>query len=313
MNFISGECEELFLDYTNPSNPFGQKKDKRIENWISLLSKIPSLENAKSDLLSGVSIKGKCSGADEETIENLLSELLPWRKGPFKINNTFIDSEWRSNLKWDRFLELDLDLKGKTILDVGSGNGYYAFRMLGQEAEAILCLEPNLTHFSQFLAINHFIQTNKIRMLPERLETLGMKDTHFDVVFSMGLLYHQRDPSKHLNSLRNRLREEGQLVIETIVVSNEYGDYLEPKGPYASMPNVHFVHTDKGFRDLAKKEGLKVVHKSTEVQTTLNEQRKTKWMPFKSYESAILETNQDITVENFSAPKRKFYLLERSG
>ncbi len=311
MNFISAECEELFLDYMNPSNPFGQKKDKRIENWISLLSKIPSLENAKSDLLSGVSIKGKCSGADEETIENLLSELLPWRKGPFKINNTFIDSEWRSNLKWDRFLELDLDLKGKTILDVGSGNGYYAFRMLGQEAEAILCLEPNLTHFSQFLAINHFIQTNKIRMLPERLETLGMKDTHFDVVFSMGLLYHQRDPSKHLNSLRNRLREEGQLVIETIVASNEYGDYLEPKGPYASMPNVHFVHTDKGFRDLAKKEGLKVVHKSTEVQTTLNEQRKTKWMPFKSYESAVLETNQDLTAENFPAPKRKFYVLER--
>ena len=311
MNFISIECEELFLDYMNPNNPFGQKKDKRIENWIGLLSKTPSLEDAKSDFLSGVTIKGRCNGSDEEAIENLLFELLPWRKGPFKINNIFIDSEWRSNLKWDRFLELDLDLKNKTILDVGSGNGYYAFRMLGQEAEAILCLEPNLIHFSQFLAINHFIKTNRIRMLPERLETLEMKDTRFDVVFSMGLLYHQRDPSKHLNSLRNRLKEEGQLVIETIVASNEYGDYLEPNGPYASMPNVHFVHTDKGFRGLAQKEGLKVIRNSTEVQTTLNEQRQTKWMPFKSYESAVLETNQDITVENFPAPKRKFYVLER--
>jgi tRNA (mo5U34)-methyltransferase len=295
----------------NSNNPFGQKKDKRIENWTSLLSKIPSLENAKSDLLSGVIIKGKCNGSDEEAIENLLSELLPWRKGPFKINNTFIDSEWRSNLKWDRFLELDLDLKDKTILDVGSGNGYYAFRMLGQEAEAILCLEPNLTHFSQFLAINHFIKTNKIRMLPERLEALEMKETHFDVVFSMGLLYHQRDPSKHLSSLKNRMKEEGQLVIETIVASNEYGDYLEPKGPYASMPNVHFVHTHKGFTDLAENEGLKVIRNSSEVQTTLNEQRQTRWMPFKSYESAVLETNQDITVENFPAPKRKFYVLEK--
>ena len=145
MTFISQECEELFIDYTDPNNPFGQKKDKRIGNWISLLSKIPSLEDAKSDLLSGVIIKGKCNGSDEKVIENLLSELLPWRKGPFKVNNIFIDSEWRSNLKWDRFLELDLDLKDKTILDVGSGNGYYAFRMLGLEAEAILCLEPNLS------------------------------------------------------------------------------------------------------------------------------------------------------------------------
>jgi tRNA (mo5U34)-methyltransferase len=311
MNFISIECEELFLDYMNPNNPFGQKKDKRIENWIGLLSKTPSLEDAKSDFLSGVTIKGRCNGSDEEAIENLLFELLPWRKGPFKINNIFIDSEWRSNLKWDRFLELDLDLKGKTILDVGSGNGYYAFRMLGLEAEAILCLEPNLTHFSQFLAINHFIKANKIRMLPEKLEDLEMKETHFDVVFSMGLLYHQRDPSKHLNSLRNRMKEGGQLVIETIVASNEYGDYLEPKGNYASMPNVHFVHTNKGFMDLAEKEGLKVINNSKEEQTTLNEQRQTKWMPFKSYESAVLETDQDITVENFPAPKRKFYVLEK--
>jgi len=306
MNFISIECEELFLDYMNPNNPFGQKKDKRIENWTSLLSKIPSLENIKSDLLSGVNIKGKCSGSDEEIIENLLSELLPWRKGPFKINTTFIDSEWRSNLKWDRFLELDLDLKNKTILDVGSGNGYYAFRMLGLEAAAILCLEPNLTHFSQFLAINHFIKTNKIRMLPERLEALEMKETHFDVVFSMGLLYHQRDPSKHLNSLRNRMKEGGQLVIETIVASNEYGDYLEPKGPYASMPNVHFVHTNKGFVDLAEKEGLKVISNSKEVQTTLNEQRQTEWMPFKSYESAVFETHQDIPLKIFLPLRESF-------
>jgi len=311
MTFISVECEELFLDYIDLNNPFGQKKDKRIENWINLLSKIPSLEDAESDLLSGVNIKGKCNSSDEEEIENLLSELLPWRKGPFKINNIFVDSEWRSNLKWDRFLELDLDLKDKTIMDVGSGNGYYAFRMLGQEAEAILCLEPNLIHFSQFQAINHFIKTNKIRMLPERLEDLEMKETHFDVVFSMGLLYHQRDPSKHLISLRDRMKEEGQLVIETVIASNEYGDYIEPKGPYASMPNVHFVHTDKGFVDLAEKEGLKVIDNSIEVQTTLNEQRQTKWMPFKSYESAVLETNQDITVENFPAPKRKFYVLRK--
>ena len=58
MTFISVECEELFSDYIDLNNPYGQKKDKRIKNWISLLSKIPSLENAKSDLLLGVNIRG---------------------------------------------------------------------------------------------------------------------------------------------------------------------------------------------------------------------------------------------------------------
>ena len=76
------------------------------------------------------------------------------------------------------------------------------------------------------------------------------------------------------------------------------------------MPNVHFLHTDNGFKALAKKEGLRVIQSSKEVQTTKVEQRKTKWMPFKSYESAIQEDNEDLTIENFPVPKRKFYILE---
>ena len=310
MTFVSLECEELLTEYADSTKPFGQKKDKRIETWLSLLSEMPTLIDTKHDLISGVNIIGTPNHSDEEAIKNLLSQFLPWRKGPFKVNNTFIDSEWRSNLKWDRFLELNIDLKDKNILDVGSGNGYYAFRMLGQGAKAILCLEPNLTHYSQFLAINHFIETNNIRMLPERLEDIDMKHTYFDIVFSMGLLYHQRDPSMHLSALRKRMKNTGQLVIETIIVPNDYGDYLEPKGPYASMPNVHFLHTDNGFKALAKEEGLSVIQSSKEVQTTKGEQRKTRWMPFKSYESAIQEDNEDLTVENFPAPKRKFYVLE---
>ncbi len=312
MTFISSECEKLLTEYTLSENPFGLKKDKRIEKWVNLLAKIPNLQDTKIDLLSGVHIKGDSYNFDEEAIEDLLLQFLPWRKGPFKVNNIIVDSEWRSNLKWDRFLELSLDLKDKNILDVGSGNGYYAFRMLGQGAKAIFCLEPNLMHFSQFLAINHFIKTNKIRMLPERLEVLGMESTFFDIVFSMGLLYHQRDTSMHLSSLRNIMSDKGQLVLETIIAPKEYGDYLEPRGPYAAMPNVYYVHTDRGFQELAKKEGLRVIKSTTAVQTTVDEQRQTKWMPFKSFESAILLEDPDLTIENLPAPKRKFYVLEKT-
>ena len=90
-----------------------------------------------------------------------------------------------------RFKKLNIDLKEKNILDVGSGNGYYAFRMLGDGANNILCLEPNLVHVSQFAALNRFVTSDNIRMLPERLENIKFLDTKFDVVFSMGLLYHQ--------------------------------------------------------------------------------------------------------------------------
>ena len=308
MTFISLECENILSLYEK--NLYGEKKDKRIKNWLNLLSELPELYNVKNDLISGVNIFGKCSQSEEEVIDSLLFEFLPWRKGPFTVNSTLIDSEWRSNLKWDRFLDLKLDLRNKTILDVGSGNGYYAFRMLGQQAGAILCLEPNLTHYSQFLAINHFLKTNKVRMLPERIEDLNLRETHFDLVFSMGLLYHQRDPSMHVRSLKRAMKKKGKLIIETIIAPSNYGNYLQPKGPYASMPNVYYVHTDKGFRELIENENLSVIDSSEETKTTFREQRQTRWMPFKSYESAVLKDNHDLTVENFPAPKRKFYILE---
>ena len=87
---------------------------------------------------------------------------------------------------------------------------------------------------------------------------------------------------------------------------------LEPsKGKYASMPNVHFVHTDNGCKSIFRNLSLQVHAESDLAVTNDNEQRSTKWMPFKSFESAILSEEQDLTIENLPAPKRKFYVLEK--
>ena len=97
-----------------------------------------------------------------------------------------------------------IELAGKSVLDVGSGNGYSGFRMLGEGAKKVLCLEPNLIHVSQFAAINHFVNSKNIKMLPERLESVDINEPSFDVIFSMGLLYHQREPLDHLQLLNNQ-------------------------------------------------------------------------------------------------------------
>jgi len=72
MTFISSECEKLLTEYTLSENPFGLKKDKRIEKWVNLLAKIPNLQDTKIDLLSGVHIKGDSYNFDEQAIEDLL-------------------------------------------------------------------------------------------------------------------------------------------------------------------------------------------------------------------------------------------------
>jgi len=238
-----------------------------------------------------------------------LLQLVPWRKGPFSINDVFIDSEWCSHFKWDRFLELNVDLNDKTVLDVGSGNGYYGFRMLGLGAKEVLCLEPNLTHFSQFLAINNFTQSKKIQMLPERLESIEIDKPYFDVIFSMGLLYHQRDPGEHLRLLASHLKKEGRIVIETIVTPEDYEEVLVPSDRYANMPNVWSVHNEIGLEKIILEQGLEIIDSTEAVMTTVEEQRATQWMPFRSFESALEEGNPERTIEGFPAPLRKFVVI----
>ena len=69
MTFISLECEKLTKEYTSSDNPFGFKKDKRIEKWINLLSEMPILRDTNIDLFSGVHVNGNSNNSDEEAID----------------------------------------------------------------------------------------------------------------------------------------------------------------------------------------------------------------------------------------------------
>jgi len=289
-------------------SPFTKKNDKRLGEWTSLLSNLPEIKDTKICLSRGVSVELDWTEAQKEETKKMLLDLIPWRKGPFNIGGININSEWRSNLKWERFLALDISLEGKNILDVGSGNGYYAYRMKGVGASKITCLEPNLIHVVQFLAINHFIRSNNIEFIPHRLEELDPSSELFDVVFSMGVLYHQRDPISHLKLLSSNLRKGGIIILETII-SSESPEVKIEKGRYANMPNVRYLYSIERIKEISDKAGLRVL-KSTEGHiTTTEEQRKTEWMPFKSFSDAI-SSDGSKTIEGYGLPKRSLFVLE---
>ena len=291
-------------------DPYEQVKDKRIENWKKIISNLPLINTTKVDLLNGITVQGKWDSKDKQRTEEDLMQLVPWRKGPFMIQDIFIDAEWQSNMKWERVLDLNIELKGKNILDVGSGNGYYGFRMLGKGAEFVVCLEPNVSHLTQFLVLNHFINSDRIKMVPRRIEEISFLDKCFDLVFSMGVLYHQRNPESHLNLLASHLKEGGQIILETLIVPDKYGQALIPKSSYANMSNVWFIHSRKGLEDLINKLGLKILKMGPSVKTMPEEQRATKWMPFRSLVDGLSQ-GLDRTVEGLPSPDRVVLVLTK--
>ena len=105
-----------------------------------------------------IQIKGEF---DEKMVYEVAKKLMPWRKGPFRINKTFIDSEWQSFIKYN-LLEKHINLKNKIVADIGCNNGYYMFRMLSQNPQKVVGFDPMALFKLQFDFINHFVKSDKL-------------------------------------------------------------------------------------------------------------------------------------------------------
>jgi tRNA (mo5U34)-methyltransferase len=241
---------------------------------------------------------------DTALLRELLMGLHPWRKGPLSLDGVEIDTEWRSDWKWARVKDGIAPLEGRNVLDVGSGNGYYALQMRKAGAKTVLGVDPTLLFAMQFQAINVFEQDAAIFILPCRLEETPPANRAFDTTFSMGVLYHQRDPHKHLHDLQSTLRPGGQLVLETIYLPGDDLRSATPEDRYARMRNVWSLPTVPqlvAWLRETRYTGIEVIDTSI---TTTDEQRSTEWMTFESLQEALDPDEPSKTVEGWPAPHR---------
>lgn len=284
-----------------------------LPRWRATLASLPAAASYPATLDGPVVAVGPPAfGAEaRDAVRAALLSLRPWRKGPFRIGDIHIDAEWRSDLKWARFAAAVRPLEGRRILDVGCGNGYYALRMRGAGAAAVVGIDPTLAHLAQFQAVRHWLPAEPVVILPLRLHELPPETGGFDTVFSMGVLYHQRDPLGHLAELYGALAPGGELVLETLVLPGDTAGVREPDGRYARMRNVRHLPTVPRLLAWLEQGGFmdaKVVDVSA---TTPEEQRSTEWMPFESLADALDPTNPSRTVEGWPAPCRAIVLVNR--
>jgi tRNA (mo5U34)-methyltransferase len=275
-----------------------------LENWRGELE--PLIQARLSDDAHGDLVRWRAAleQLGQGDTRELLLALHPWRKGPFVLGGVTVDSEWRSDLKWDRLKDAIEPLQGRNVLDVGCGNGYYALRMRDAGARSVIGVDPTTLYVMQFLAVGHFLKPENVHVLPLRLDELPQNVRKFDTVFSMGVLYHRRSPLDHLHELKGMLRQGGQLVLETIYVPGEESYACTPPDRYARMRNVWMLPTIAELRTWLSRGGFVDIDIVDKSRTTTGEQRSTEWMTFESLSEALKPDDPEWTVEGWPAPRR---------
>ncbi len=281
--------------------------------WCKLLQKLPATSPDSLDLSGSVTVgnSSDITEYEQKQITGLLKQFMPWRKGPFFVHGIHIDTEWRSDWKWDRVAPNISPLKGRYVLDVGCGSGYHMWRMLGQDAAGVYGIDPTQLFLIQFHAIKHFIQHQRIHFLPLGIEQMQPLNA-FDTVFSMGVLYHRKDPVTFLTQLKNQLRKGGELILETLVVDGDENTVMMAGERYAQMRNVWFLPSIAALKVWLGRLGFEDI-KAVDVNTTsLEEQRSTEWMSNKSLQDFLDPHDISKTIEGYPSPKRAVLVATRA-
>ncbi len=278
---------------------------KNIAPLRKLILELPILEDTTVSLEDIISIDStKATKENKDFIDFVAKKLMPWRKGPFKILNTFIDSEWKSQIKYN-LLKPYFDIKDKKVADIGCNNGYYMFRMLKEKPKKIVGFDPSALFKTQFDFINHFIKSDICYELLG-VEHLSLYEEKFDTIFCLGVLYHRSDPISTLKSLKQGLNKNGELFLDTFIIDGEEDYALTPKDRYSKIPNIYFIPTINALSNWLYRAGFKNIELLEIKKTDLNEQRKTSWIQSQSLENFLNPSNPNITVEGYPAPKRAY-------
>jgi len=294
---------------------FDLTRHGNLEQWQTVIECLPKLATTHRLLDADavqIGLSDDLSEAAGMQLEHQLKALHPWRKGPYNLFGINIDTEWRSDWKWNRLKNHISPLNHRMVLDVGCGNGYHCWRMLGAGAKMVIGIDPLLLNVMQFQLVRKLHGEAPLYVLPLGIEELPYGLNAFDTVFSMGVLYHRRSPIDHLLELRDCLQPVGELVLETLVIDGRLGEVLLPEGRYASMRNVWFLPSCETLTSWRKRCGFKNIRLVDVTTTSTEEQRSTEWMQFNSLKDFLSAENPQLTCEGLPAPKRAIIIANNA-
>lgn len=277
---------------------------KHIKPLRKMLENLPKIDEVSFTCKDKVCLSAHISQKTKEDIKEVALALRPWRKGPFEVFDTFIDSEWQSFMKYN-LLEPHFNLKDKVVGDIGCNNGYYLFQMLNHSPKALIGFDPSPLYKCQFDFINFYAKTSIVyEMLG--VEHLPFFERKFDTLFCLGVLYHRSDPVQTLKNLYKGLQKKGELYLDTFYIDGDEPYALCPAKTYSKIPNVYFVPTIKALENWGIKAGFLGMEVLQRSKTSPKEQRKTSWILGESLENFLSPNDTSKTIEGYQAPQRVY-------
>lgn len=275
------------------------------EPMMSLAELRASFCDFSSDALT-IGKRDELSVEQYTMVGRALRAFMPWRKGPFNIFGHTIDAEWRSERKWNRLLPFLPDLRDKVIADIGCNNGYYMFRMAHHRPRFVLGFEPMAQHYFTFQTLNSLAGRSDLAIELLGVEHLNLFPECFDLLFLMGIIYHRHSPIDVLRNIYDSLKPGGTLILESQAIPGDESTALFPQRTYAKAPGVWFIPTGLCLENWLARIGFREINLFCRHPMSSEEQRKTDWMHFESYEDFIDKNNSQLTIEGYPAPWRVF-------
>jgi tRNA (mo5U34)-methyltransferase len=214
-----------------------ERQARQFEEIASTIAAIPRREKHHLDCSNGVLKIGARDELSQEgfaTFEACLEKLKPWKKGPLQLFDVDIDTEWRSDWKWDRLEPHLPSLEGKNIADLGCANGYFMFRMLPHKPNLVVGIDPNMKSWLEFKLFNHFAQAECLHMECLDGDHMDLFPKLFDVVFCLGVLYHTTDPIAMLRKMWLSMKPGGTLIVDCQGIAGDESMCLFPEKRYAN-------------------------------------------------------------------------------
>jgi tRNA (mo5U34)-methyltransferase len=293
------DIEKILEVIGNNKIKYNHRNNQGFETALNALSKIEI--NSFNPTSKNISI------IDNEKINEIkliAKSLSHWRKGPYQLGDLHIDSEWRSDIKWNRLLPSLPKLENKVLLDIGCNNGYFMFEMDKQNPQAVLGIDPVVYCEAQFKFLQYFNQSPRLFFEMIGVDEVAHFKNLFDGIFNMGIIYHHPNPIEQLKNCHQALRKDGFIVLESITIPGTESMALFPDDRYARMRNVWFVPTANCMKNWLHKAKFKHIDIIYDELLTNEEQRVTSWSGGASLDDFLDPKDKSKTIEGHPAPRR---------